>query len=339
MGRYSEHDSIVRIMEGFGNRLTPYERAEVQSQRALSDGDRRGNLAALRRASELAPHSTATGNLALYLMYSFNRPREALELLQTFDSEGGLVRGQSGYWQRLFSALMMLDEREQALDAALRAHRSVPEPGMQWLGRRALALAALGRVEDLHQVLDEIELAFDGNYRWLVQPVEVLRAYGHDEAVQEVLPRVIDWFEARPASEMGSVWHRHNYGRALYLAGRLDDAQDVYDALVEETPDFLARRATRALIAASRGDTGQALRDLEWFEALEPDEGQVGPALYFRGLAKAALGDRERAMQLIRESYDQTREYDLYDWMRRVSINVDPLRDYPPYQEFMRPKG
>jgi hypothetical protein len=49
-----------------------------------------------------------------------------------------------------------------------------------------------------------------------------------------------------------------------------------------------------------------------------------------------ALGDRERAVDLLREAFSE-REY-LYpwDWSR---LELDVLRDYPPFQELMRPKG
>ena len=44
-----------------------------------------------------------------------------------------------------------------------------------------------------------------------------------------------------------------------------------------------------------------------------------------------ALGDRERAMALLRE-----RGYE--GWLH-TQFQLEPLWDYPPFQELLRPKG
>ncbi len=310
---------------------------EHATDRALSDGNREENLAALRRASELAPQSLATNNLAMFLVSRYNRPREAADLLLGHDVERQWVRQGWGYWSNLFGSLMMLDEHEQALDVASRARRQLPERVAMWLRCQADALAAMGRVEELHEVWDEVEARFTYPQRLFGEPLEVLRAYGHDEALKEAVSRVIGSFEARPASEKVSIEHRHWYGRALFLAGRIDEAQDVYDALVEETPGYLWRRAIRAFFSVSRGDTAQAQKDLAWFENQEPVEAQDPTLLRLRGYILGALGDLENAMELIRQSYEHPEG--TYGWRNRIWLNVAPLRGYPRYQEFIRPKG
>jgi tetratricopeptide (TPR) repeat protein len=339
-GRFTEHDSVVRILENLRSELTPFDRAEVQFQRALSNGGLMEGLEATRRAAELAPQSPAEFNVAWTLQRRLNRPGEAADVLLAFDIEYVSTRQYANYWASLIDALAMLDRHEEALDAARRAQRLGPwsgRLGLLWLRGEVDVLAALGRIEALNGVLDEIESESAYPRQSLVEPLEVLHAYGHDEALQEIVQRVIGAFEARPAAEVAEQAHRHWYGRALFLAGRRNDAQAVYDALVEETPSHLARRATRAFIAASRGDTTQALRDLEWFEQLEPAEAVVGQVLYRRGMIVGALGDLERATKLVRASYEE-RDW-RFTWLHRVWFEVAPLRDYPPFQEFMRPKG
>jgi len=67
-------------------------------------------------------------NLAWHLTTDLQRPREAIELLWTFDTER--VRRVSGYWQRMFEASMMLGEHEQGLEVALRGREELPDPGV-----------------------------------------------------------------------------------------------------------------------------------------------------------------------------------------------------------------
>ena len=60
-------------------------------------------------------------------------------------------------------------------------------------------------------------------------------------------------------------------------------------------------------------------------------------ATVWRAYIAAALGDREQAVELLREAFDQGGTGFMGGWHRTGQLQ--PLRDYPPYQEFMRPKG
>jgi hypothetical protein len=163
--------------------------------------------------------------------------------------------------------------------------------------------------------------------------VEALRGYGHTREAERVADRVTHWFDNRPPNESSDIGHREWYARALFLAGRHSEAQDVLDALVDEFPDGPhSIRATRAFVAGIRGDTAQALSDAAWFQdlGLQPFE-----TIAFRVAIAAGLGDAEGAMRLLRKAnmhwsffgYDQT------------DMLYEPLRDYPPWREFLRPKG
>ena len=48
-------------------------------------------------------------------------------------------------------------------------------------------------------------------------------------------------------------------------------------------------------------------------------------------MTAVALGDRERAMELLRERGYQP-------WLH-IQYQLEPLWDYPPFQELSRPKG
>ena len=57
---------------------------------------------------------------------------------------------------------------------------------------------------------------------------------------------------------------------------------------------------------------------------------------YWRAGIAAALGERERAMQLLRQSGPLNWYPNL---LEHVDPNLEPLWDYPPFQELLRPKG
>jgi hypothetical protein len=240
----------------------------------------------------------------------------------------------------------MLGEHEQELEAARRAYEQHPDEAAYTLGLQARALAALGRIQELNAVFADIEdlpdltsvrLAF-------VQSIEVLRASGHVQAALDAAARAVTWFEGRQVHDASTLHHRACYGHVLFLAGRHDEARLVFDSVVDESNAATAirlgglpgTRASRAYIAAIRGDTVQALQDIEWFQSADTLvlwSWQKDALVYFQGVVAAALGEMERGMALLRDASGPM------SFLPASSMLHDPLRDYPPFQEFIRPKG
>jgi serine/threonine-protein kinase len=338
LGRLTERDSVLEVLERLGDRLTPYERAEVLYQQAIAANDREGILAAVRRAARLAPGSPAVSNLA-YFALEQNRPREALEALRAIDPERGWFRGSTIHWYLHVRAHHMLGENDRALEVARQADRHLPDGGAYILQLQARTLANLGRVEELDNLLDEIALAPDVGWVRIAmtQAVQALRVHGHMDAAATIATRVIDWFETRPLDETMTPGHRSRYGMVLFLANRRDEAQDVFDALVAEFPEDMALRGMRGFVAASRGDTALAHSDMEWFDSAVRPDGFMLLTLWPRGIIAGGLGDHGRAVELIRQATSQRGwDYELYP---RTHWLHDPLRDYQPFEELMRPKG
>jgi tetratricopeptide (TPR) repeat protein len=256
--------------------------------------------------------------------------------LQPINPERGFFRETPLYWQVLADAHQGLGDFEQALEAGRRGCALHPQDA-GCLHKQAVALAALGRIEEIWPVLDGIEASTSVRYRRrnLVLVVEALQFYGHIEMAHAVAERVVNWFESRSSDEAASTGHRRLYGRALFLAGRLAESQDVLESLVHEYPESVEFRGLRGVIVATRGDSVQALQDAEWLGELNRPYLR-GQHKYWTGAIAGALGDRERAVDLLRQAFTEG-QY-LYPWSWS-SLELDVLRDYPPFQELIRPKG
>jgi serine/threonine-protein kinase len=335
LDRWAEYDSVLQVLENFGDRLTPYEQAVVRGGRARHDGDFDEELRSYRRVAELGP-----GSIDHYILgisaYERNRPQEAVDVLSTFNPERGWVRNFHWHSLHLTRALHMLGEHERALEEARRFRKLDPEDSRRW-DAEIRALAALGHVRELNEVLEESASASDPSWtrRAFVHGAEILRAGRHEDAADDVVRRALEWFDARPPGEAQTMGHRSWRGWGLFLAGRYQDAQEVYDALVDESPDSVSFRGRRAFIAATRGDTARAKDDAEWLKALDRPHLRGEHTLY-RGVISGALRKRDEAVTLLRQAYEQGRSYSWYDLVR---VDLAPLRDYPPFQELMRPKG
>jgi hypothetical protein len=65
-------------------------------------------------------------------------------------------------------------------------------------------------------------------------------------------------------------------------------------------------------------------------------QSDFGRESYWQACIAALLGEKERAMTLLHDAYTQGRAFTI--WLHR-DMDLEPLRDYPPFQELLRPKG
>ena len=163
-----------------------------------------------------------------------------------------------------------------------------------------------------------------------------LNAHGYAGAATEMLHRAIEWFEDRSPEQKRAPGERRQLAALFLDVGRLDEAQVVLEGLLEEYPESYTNLAQLGVVAARQGDREEASRISRLLE--ERDRSPMSPLLasqrsaYQRAGIAAALGERERAMELLRQ---------LGGGM--VGLHADPLLeplwDYPPFQELLRPKG
>jgi hypothetical protein len=61
---------------------------------------------------------------------------------------------------------------------------------------------------------------------------------------------------------------------------------------------------------------------------------------FYRANIAALLGEKELAVRLLREAHTQGINFNLFHYHSEPNVmDLEPLYDYPPFQEFIRPKG
>ena len=157
-----------------------------------------------------------------------------------------------------------------------------------------------------------------------------LRAHGYEGAATEMMHRAIEWYEGRSPEQQRGLGERTLAALVLGV-GRLDEAQVLLQGLLEDDrPQFRAGYLAKlGVVAARQGDQEEAYR----ISRLLEEEGQVpSDVAYGRAQIAVALGERERAMELLRQVGSGLGGL-------HADPLLEPLWDYPPFKELLRPKG
>ena len=309
----AQADSVLGIVQSYGDQLSNYHRLWLEILQAKVEGDWERQYRAGRRGAELASGSMLVFEHARVALRGLSRPQEALDALATLDPERGPMRGWISYWAVKTEALHDLGDYQGELEAAQQARRLYPDRHRAFLFE-GMALAALGRGEEAIALVDEA-LAMPSQHLSMDVPAEFMislgleaRVHGQPEVAQGVFERVIEWYWARlPEGTCGG--EGDNLGWALYHNGQFADAKTCWESILPAEPLLqeavrLGIRGGLGLVAAKQGDLPEARRVLQWLRDSDLP--------YLRGhhLGAAAaiaevLGDRRQAEALLRQAFSE----------------------------------
>ena len=320
-------DSIAQELNRRREQLAPLDRRLLDYLLARLRLDHWRALGAIRRVVEIAPNSEYL-HLAAQTAMQLNRPRLAIEFLMQGDPKSGWLRGKSTYWDGLAVAYHMLADHRQELEEVHRGQSQLPDrSAILWQEMRALA--ALGRTEQLNARIQEINLSPHGYL--MERSAWELRVHGYGDAATEMLHRAVEWFEGRSPEQKRAPGERRQLAAVFLDLGRLDEAQVVLEGLLEDYPESYANLAQLGVVAARRGDREEASRISRLLE--EGDRSPMTPlqasqiSAYQRAGIAAALGERGRAMQLLRQSGPRLFDYPIF--RVHADPNLEPLWDLP----------
>ena len=304
-------------------------------------------LLAIRRVVDIAPNSEYLA-LAAQTAIQLNRPRLAVEFLRQGNPESGWLRGQWSYWDQLAVAYHRLGDHRQELEEVHRGQSQLPDR-RNILAQEQRALAALGRIEQLNARIQESRPERRGYH--MANVARELRVHGYGAAATEMLDRAIEWFEGRSPEQKRRLGERRRLAAVFLDLGRLDEAQVVLEGLLEDSQSPVRLRnaalAELGVVAARQGDREEASRISRLLEERDHFSGVLAgtPELasfesaYLRAGIAAALGERERAMELLRQSGPWLSSYPPALSPGHTDPHLEPLWDYPPFKELLRPKG
>jgi len=130
--------------------------------------------------------------------------------------------------------------------------------------------------------------------------------------------------------------YRYTLARSLELLGQYDEARSLIQALAAADPDNVDYQGVLGVLAARRRDRAEAQRIDQELAALSRPY-LLGFPTYYRAQIAAVLGDRNRAVELLRDAIAQG-AVDSWDHLHSEP-GFAALHGYPPFDELLRPKG
>jgi tetratricopeptide (TPR) repeat protein/TolB-like protein len=340
-------------------RLTPVLRRRIDVARANSVARYEEARSAVIDVSTLAPRDVFFGSFYRGLLDLWtNRPREAVEALSRPVVWRPYVRAASPIGALcvlgLTGGLHQLGDHERELAEARRGRHVYPD----LLNMRAFevrALAALGRLAEVDTSVDEV-LAMPPRWGYpscciprgtpglvMLDAAEELRAHGHRQASLKLASRAVEWHRTRPEGDAIQEETRAQLGRSLYQAERWDDARAVFAMLAAEHPENFDYQARLGVIAARKGDRGEAKRIAGDLRRLVLPYA-YGMPMYASARITALLGDKAKAVDLLREAIARgagSTEIEPYGFALsfRRCMDLESLSGYGPFEKLIRPKG
>jgi len=332
---YARADSLVTALAGRRARLAPFDRLLLDNTAAEVRGDWPAALRTAREMDAVASGPETSLDIGYYEL-ALDHPHRALDALRHLDANRGWLQGWDGYWQFPAAAEHLLGQHDAELAVTRDGLAHFPD-SWRCLAADVRALAALGRVDDVAARVDEgVVLAPSDTMnagRLMVLAADEFRAHGHADGATRFYLRAANWYAAPPAGTLLSATDRIWQAAALDAADRTAAAAAIWRTLAADTSADIDALGALGVEAAAGGDRAAALaRDRQLAAIHRPY--LYGRPAYQRSRIAARLGDRARAMQLLRAAFAEGRPYDL-------ALHTDgalaSLVGYPPFDAILRP--
>jgi tRNA A-37 threonylcarbamoyl transferase component Bud32/TolB-like protein len=355
-GKLQESAAELDRVERTHLQLTTAARRRIDWTRANLAGRLEEQYSMARDIVKLEPGSAWDACNLAFSASMANRPREASEAFQTGCSEGFQPSHTFYVYMLMYwtGNLHLLGEHEKELQIARRAQGAYPHI-LNVRAFEARALAAQGRTEEVKKVVEEI-LTIPSKWAFttcclphatpayvMLAAAEELRAHDRREDSLKMADRAVDWYRSRVGDEAKQEDARSGLGDSFYLAEQWEEARGVFTRLAAEHPDNIYYQGRVGTLAARRGDRATAERIAGELQRLK------NPDLYGDQTSRSArifalLGDRKRAVALLREAVAQgagmgnAPDVNGYGLVFRHAMDLEPLHGYPPFEELIKPK-
>jgi tetratricopeptide (TPR) repeat protein len=340
-GDYKQVQTVLDNINLQREELTEFDLFVLDHLMYDLQGNQRKALSTLRQAEKRFPDSSLIKDWIALSSLWLNRPQEALESSLKIDQEMMsklTFPAASWFINRTIDAYHMLGDYENEFKTIQKAKEYFPNE--TWRFDEIRVLAALGKLDDIHRFVDEslAGLAMAGSpWDVLEEAVEELRVHGYMQEAQSIADRLKEWARKQMPSDPTERQFRL-LADSFYLAQQWDEAYEIYKELTKIHPDsyyHIKYISKQGCIAARKGNREEARRISEDLGLLDSPY-LFGRNTYQRACIASLLGEKQLAVDLLHQTM---REGFLFDIDVIQQQDFLPLIDFPPFQEFIKPKG
>ncbi|MDH7514194.1 MAG: tetratricopeptide repeat protein, partial [Clostridiales bacterium] len=340
-GRYEEADAILQSIREARDELSSLENLIFDWYDAELKGQNEKALRLIREAEKLTPNFFTIKYIVGLEALGVNRPHETIKAYAWMDSQDPKIhftRATGAWWFNVLAAAHhMLGEYKKEIEVAKQGRKYFPKD-LSFAEIEARALAALGKTSEVKRVIEgcfNVDATSRTPGSVMMEAAVECYAHGRKDASREFAARAIEWAESRPEAERKTKAHQEFYADALYFAGRLDEAGRIFESLAAGDAENIDYKGYLGTLAARRGDREGAMRVFEELGKLERPF-LLGQHLWWQARIAALIGEKEKAVALLKEAFSQGSDYGV---SLHRDIDLEPLWDYPPFKELLRPKG
>jgi tetratricopeptide (TPR) repeat protein len=275
------------------------------------------------------------GIMGLYL----NRPQLVVDTMAGADPDRVRDHIVALFWHDILAtAYHLLGQHQLELETVRIAVQWYPDM-LNLRYQEASAAAAMGDLYELDRIIEEtLAIKPADEYHAgdvLLGAARELRVHGYPTESATLANRAVNWCQGRLSGSARSDQLREFLARALYHAERWTESRDLFRQLAREDPGNVDYQGFLGVLAARMGDEAGAHAVLNALQSIDQPEVQAQVTVW-RARITALLGDKDGAMTLLRQAVSQGTRFGV-----RIhrDVNFEPLWDYPPFQELVRPKG
>jgi serine/threonine protein kinase len=323
-------DSIITAIIDKRDELAPFEKTIIDYMRANIDGDRVRALQFARTSAAYAPNSEAVSVYVQECIYN-KRPLDAINALLAIDPDSHFMATlRRSYINWLSQGYHLYGDHENELALAREGRQEYPDDMLMVLSELR-ALAALGRVDEVFSLLEEIPGMPPQDD--VTQGVMITRvglefwAHGFQDTAREIFAHALDWFRSRPGE------YESNFAFSLYFSGRVEESKDLFEMLIHDQPDNMSYNGMQGIIAAQSGDTDRAMEYISMLGKIDRPY-LFGTHKLWQARIAAHLGDNRQAIMYLRDAFREGYRYHI-NFHSSNAMFLEPLLDDPEYRQLV----
>lgn len=334
---FAEADAMISLANEKRERLTLLEQYLLDAFMAKLQGNTRLGLNFFRQAEKLAPEDYFLNYLIGSETLHLNYPQETVDTYAKIEIPDLVSRTEVGVWRSrvLAEAHHMLGKYLKELETISRDQEYFPDHFPLHMAR-VRALAALGRIQEVLKAIDESlakSIQPEAPGMIMIEAAQELRAHGYLNEAKEIASRAVSWQQSRVPEGAAGETERSSLAFAYYVAEQWENAQKLLTELAEEHPDNIEYKGFLGRLAARMEKKEEALKISEELKGANQAY-LFGSHFYACACIASILGEQESAVELLKEAFAEGQPYGAY--LHR-DMDLESLREYPPFQELIWP--